>query len=391
LEQTWRWFGPKDPIPLAHVVETGATGIVTALHDIAVGTAWSGDAIRARQALIAAAGLRWSVVESLSVSNAVKGRFGNWQADIETWKQSIRNLGAAGVRIVCYNFPPIIGWTRTDLAYPLRAGKALRFDLVDFVAYDVFILRRHDADGDYDAATVASARTRYEAMPEERRLELERVILAGLPGTDFTYDRKRFLDLRDRFAAMTADDLRSNLAEFHRAVVPVAEEAGVRLAIHPDDPPIPLFGMPRVVSTASDVRSLLTAVDSPANGLTFCVGSYGSREDNDIVAMIQEFAPRIHFIHLRNVMREAPGVFHEAEHLSGSTNMVQVILAIHAEEARRRGEGREDHQIPMRPDHGHVLAADAIQNAQPGYSYIGRLRGLAELRGVTQAALAMRH
>jgi mannonate dehydratase len=391
VEQTWRWFGPKDPIPLAHVVETGAIGVVTALHDIAVGTAWSAEAIGARRALIEAAGLRWSVVESLSVSNAVKGRFGDWQADIETWKQSIRNLGAAGVRVVCYNFPPIIGWTRTDLAYPLRSGKALRFDIVDFVAYDVFILRRRDADGDYDAATVASARSRFETMPDGRKLELERIILAGLPGTDFTYDRQRFLDLRDRFAAMTADDLRSNLAEFHRAVVPVAEEAGVRLAVHPDDPPIGLFGMPRVVSTASDLRSLLSAVDSPANGLTFCVGSYGSRADNDLVAMIREFAPRIHFVHLRNVQREAPGVFHEAEHLGGSIDMVQVILALHAEERRRRTEGRADHQIPMRPDHGHVLSADTVQNAQPGYSYIGRLRGLAELRGVMQATLAMAH
>ena len=265
---------------------------------------------------------------------------------------------------------------------------ALRFDIVDFVAYDAFVLRRPNAEDDYDAATVKAAEARARQMNEARRSELERIILAGLPGSDFSYDRAEFIALTRDFAGMTADDLRASLADFHREVVPVAEEADIRLCIHPDDPPLPLFGLPRVVSTASDAAALLAAVDSPANGLTFCVGSYGSRADNDLSAMIEAFAARIHFLHLRNVTREAPGVFHEAEHLDGDTDMVAIVTAVLAEEARRRSAGRADAEIPMRPDHGHLLSADPIRNANPGYSYIGRLKGLAELRGVIRAVAA---
>lgn len=390
MEQTWRWFGPKDPIPLRHIVEAGATGIVTALHQIPGGTAWSDAAVAERKATIAAAGLTWSVVESIPVTNAIKSRTGNWRADIDAWKESVRALGRAGVRTVCYNFMPIVDWTRTDLAYPLKSGLALRFDLVDFVAYDAFVLKRSGAAGDYEAATVAAAEARYATMAEGRRSELERIILAGLPGSDFAYDRAAFLDLLRDFAGMTADDLLANLVEFHCAVVPVAEEAGVRLAIHPDDPPTPLFGMPRVVSTEDDARRLLTAVDNPANGLTLCVGSYGSRADNDLVAMVRAFGPRIHFLHFRNVKREAPGSFHEAEHLAGDSDIVAIIGAVLDEEDRRKAAGRDDVDIPFRPDHGHVLAADPVRNANPGYSYIGRLKGLAELRGVTAAVSALR-
>ena len=389
MEQTWRWYGPKDPIKLVHIAEAGATGIVTALHQIPGGTARNEAAVSERKAMIEAAGLRWSVVESIPMTNAIKARTATWRKDVEAWKDSLRALGRNGITTVCYNFMPIVDWTRTDLAWPMRSGAALRFDIVDFVAYDVFALKRAGAADDYAVATVSAAEARFRDMSPMRQAELERIILAGLPGSDFAYDRAQFPALLDDFAGMTADDLRSSLADFHREVVPVAEEAGIRLCIHPDDPPIPLFGLPRVVSTASDAVALLAAVDRPANGLTFCVGSYGSRADNDLVAMIRRFAPRIHFLHLRNVTIEAPGVFHEAEHLGGGADMVAIVAAVLDEEGRRKAEGRADHQIPMRPDHGHLLAADPVRNANPGYSYIGRLKGLAELRGVTMAVSAL--
>jgi mannonate dehydratase len=391
MEQTWRWFGPKDPIPLKHIVEAGATGIVTALHQIPGGTAWSDEAVAERKAMIEAAGLTWSVVESIPVTNAIKARTADWRRDVDAWKASLRALGRAGVRTVCYNYMPIVDWTRTELAFPLpKAGLALRFDLVDFVAYDVFVLGRPDAADDYPAEVASAAEARFKTMSETRQAELERIILAGLPGSDFAYDRAKFIELLRQYAHMDAAALRQSLTEFLDEVVPAAEEAGVRLGIHPDDPPIPLFGLPRVVSTEADASALLDSVDSSANGLTFCVGSYGARADNDLLHMIEAFAPRIHFLHLRNVTREAPGVFHEAEHLGGDSDMVAIVAAIFAEEARRQTEGRADAEIPMRPDHGHLLSADPVRNTNPGYSYLGRLKGLAELRGVMQAVEALR-
>lgn len=390
MEQAWRWYGPKDPIPLAHVREAGATGIVTALHQIPGGTPWTDAAIAERKALIEAEGLTWSVVESIPVTNAIKARTGDWRKDVDAWKASLRALGRAGIRTVCYNFMPIVDWTRTDLAWPLRSGLALRFDIVDFCAYDVFILQRAGADDDYDVDVLTEAQARHAKMPEARQAELERIILAGLPGSDFSYDRPAFLDLLKVYAGMAPDDLRETLGEFLNEVAPVAEEAGIRLAIHPDDPPIPLFGLPRIVSTEADAAAVLDAYDSRANGLTFCVGSYGSRADNNLPEMIRAFAPRINFLHLRNVTIEGPGIFHEAEHLEGGGDMVAIIAAVHDEEKRRREEGRPDHRIPMRPDHGHLLAADPVRNANPGYSYIGRLKGLAELRGVERAVEAFR-
>ena len=391
MEQTWRWYGPKDPITLTAIAEAGATGIVTALHQIPGGTAWSDEAVAERKAMIEAAGLTWSVVESIPVTNAIKAKSADWRKDVDAWKESLRALGRNGVSTVCYNFMPIVDWTRTDLAWRMRSGAALRFDMVDFVAYDVFALKRPQAADDYDAGTVSAAERRFRDMSPERQAELERIILAGLPGSDFAYDRGQFLALLGDFAGMTPDVLRANLADFHSEVVPVAEEMGIRLCIHPDDPPISLFGLPRVVSTASDAAALMAAVDSPMNGLTFCVGSYGSRADNDLIAMVKAFAPRIHFLHLRNVTIEAPGVFHEDEHLAGGADMVAIVSAVLDEEERRKAEGRADTQIPMRPDHGHLLSADPVQNANPGYSYVGRLKGLAELRGVETAVRALRH
>jgi len=391
VEQTWRWYGPNDPISLKQVAEAGATGIVTALHQIPAGTAWSDDAVKERKAMIEAAGLTWSVVESIPVANAIKARTADRAKHVEAWKESLRALGRNGVKTVCYNYMPTVDWTRTDLAFPLRSGAALRFDIVDLVALDVFELKRPNAAESYDDALVSEAEARFEMMDKERVQEIERIVLLGLPGSDFSFGREEFLKLTQECAGMTADDLRGSLAEFQREVVPVAEEAGIRLAIHPDDPPVSLFGLPRIVSTASDITRMIGAVGSPANGLTFCTGSYGARADNDIVAMVKHFAPRIHFLHLRNVRIESPGVFHEAEHLGGSTDMVSVIGAVLDEEARRKADGRADAQIPMRPDHGHLLSAEPSKNAYPGYSYIGRLKGLAEIRGVVAALKAVRH
>jgi mannonate dehydratase len=384
MQETWRWFGPNDPIALDYVREAGATGIVTALHQIPGGTAWSDDAIAERKRLIERAGLVWSVVESIPVTNAIKSHGPEWRNDLDAWKTTLRALGRAGIRTVCYNYMPIVDWTRTDLAFPLKSGLALRFDIVDFAAYDIFVLQRAGADDDYDIDVLAEAQARFAAMPDARREELERIILAGLPGSDFAYDRAKFLDLLKSYAGIGPEELLQSLTEFLNEVVPVAEEAGTRLAIHPDDPPFPLFGLPRIVSTAANAATVLDACDSRANGLTFCVGSYGSRADNDLVEMIRAFAPRINFLHLRNVTIEAPGVFHEAEHLGGGSDMVAIIGAVLAEEARRAAEGREDVAIPMRPDHGHLLAADPIRNTNPGYSYLGRLKGLAEVRGVAR-------
>jgi mannonate dehydratase len=390
VEETWRWFDPKDPIPLAHIREAGATGIVTALHQIPGGAAWDDAAVAERKRLIEAAGLRWSVVESIPVTNAIKARSQAWRHDVDAWKASLRALGRAGIDTVCYNFMPIVDWTRTDLAWPLRSGLALRFDIVDFCACDVFVLQRAGADDDYDVDVLSEAQARFRVMPEARQDELERIILAGLPGSDFAYDRAAFLDLLRQFAGVGPEELRLSLIEFLNEVAPVAEEAGIRLAIHPDDPPFPLFGLPRIVSTEADAAALLDAYDSRSNGLTLCVGSYGSRADNNLLDMIAAFAPRINFLHLRNVTIEAPGVFFEAEHLDGGSDMVAIVAAILAEEKRRKAEGRADQRIPMRPDHGHLLAADPVRNTNPGYSYLGRLKGLAELRGVARAVEALR-
>ncbi|MCB1487222.1 MAG: mannonate dehydratase, partial [Bauldia sp.] len=327
MEKTWRWFGPQDPIPLSHVREAGATGIVTALHQIPGGTAWDDAAIAERKALIEADGLRWSVVESIPMTNAIKARTSEWRHDIDVWKDTLRALGRAGIDTVCYNFMPIVDWTRTDLAWPLKSGLALRFDIVDFAAYDVFVLKRDGAGDDYEAPVLADAEARFRTMSDARKEELERIILAGLPGSDFAYDRAKFTDLLKVYDRMGPDELLQSLTEFLNEVVPVAEESGIRLGIHPDDPPFPLFGLPRIVSTEGDVATLLDAYDSPSNGLTFCVGSYGSRADNELPEMIRAFAPRINFLHFRNVTIEAPGVFHEAEHLEGGSDMVSLCAA----------------------------------------------------------------
>src|SRR5208282_3124386 len=294
-------------------------------------------------------------------------------------------IAKAGVPIVCYNFMPLVDWTRTDLNWRLPStGYALRFDAVDFAAYDLFLLERPGAELDYAPGRVAAARARFDSMSERQQEELERAIIAGLPGAESSYNRQLFRESRAEWEGATTGDLRSALVAFLQDVVPVADELGLRLAIHPDDPPWPLFGLPRVVSTAGDVRAILAACDTLANGLTFCVGSFGARADNDLLAMAREFGARIHFVHLRQVTRESDGSFHEAEHLAGSSDMVGMIRVMLEEEAHRRHAGRPDDEIPMRPDHGHLLADDIGKKVNPGYSLVGRLKGLAELRGVMQ-------
>ena len=383
MKETWRWFGPQDPVTLDHVKQAGATGVVSALHHLYRGEAWQIDEVLQRKAQIEAAGLVWSVVESIPVHNSIKLRTGSFRQFTDAWKDSLAAVARAGVTIVCYNSMPVVDWTRTDLRWRLpTTGLALRFDVVDFAAYDLFVLQRVGAEQDYSAERFAAARARYESMSEARRNELERTIIAGLPGAEASYSRATFQTLLEEYKGVTEDDLREHLIAFLREVVPVAEELGVRLAIHPDDPPWPLFGLPRVVSTAEDARSILSGVDTMSNGLTFCVGSYGARADNNLLAMVTEFASRIHFVHLRQVMREPDGSFYEAEHLGGSSDMVGVICALLIEEGHRKNQNRSDHEIPMRPDHGHLLADDIPRQVNPGYSLVGRLKGLAELRGV---------
>ena len=385
MKETWRWFGPQDPITLSHVKQAGAAGVVSALHHLYGGEVWPLEEVLKRKAEIEAAGLAWSVVESIPVHNSIKLQSGPFRRFTDAWKDTLAAIARAGVRIVCYNFMPVVDWTRTDLRWQLPStGYALRFDVTDFAAYDLFILRRTGAERDYADELVAKARERHEAMSESRRDELERTIIAGLPGAEGSYRRSDLINLLAQYKDLTAEGLRVHLVAFLREVAPVAEDLGVRLAIHPDDPPWPLFGLPRVVSTASDVRSILGAVNTAANGVTFCVGSFGARANNDLLAMVNEFASRIHFVHLRQVIREPDGSFYEAEHLRGSSDMVGVICALLQEESRRRSENRDDHEIPMRPDHGHLLADDISRKVNPGYSLVGRLKGLAELRGVIE-------
>jgi mannonate dehydratase len=383
MKETWRWFGPDDPVPLDHIKQAGATGIVSALHHLYRGEAWPLEEVLKRRDEILGAGLAWSVVESIPIHNSIKLRSGPCVSFIDAWKDSLAAVSKAGLEVVCYNFMPVVDWTRTDLKWHLpTTGYALRFDAIDFAAYDLFILKRKSAEGDYSEERTRLAHARFYAMTEARANDLEQTIIAGLPGAEGSYDREAIRGLIAEYQGLTAVELRANLVAFLREVVPAAQDAGVRLAIHPDDPPWSLFGLPRVVSTAQDVREIFKACDTLANGLTFCVGSFGARADNDLLAMAREFGARIHFLHLRQVTRESDGSFHEAEHLVGSSDMVGVIRVMMEEEAQRQRAGRPDHEIPMRPDHGHLLADDIGKKVNPGYSLIGRLKGLAELRGV---------
>ncbi|MEZ0169963.1 mannonate dehydratase [Microvirga sp. TS319] len=395
MEQTWRWFGPDDAVRLPHIRQTGATGIVTALHHIPYGVVWSVEEIERRKAEIAAdrsLGLRWSVVESLPIHESIKIGEGDLTVLFDNYRQSLRNLAQCGIKTVCYNFMPVVDWTRTELAYPLPGGgTALRFNAHEYAAFDCFMLQRPGAEQEQTPDVLARAKEWYDRSSEVDRNKLLANIMAGLPGAYDRYDIPGLRAMLSRYDGIDASALRENLARFLREVVPVAEEVGIRMCIHPDDPPRPLMGLPRIVSNADDLAFIVGAVDSPANGITLCSGSLGAGPSNDVPAIARRFANRIWFAHLRNVAKDPDGSFMEADHLGGDTDMVAVVTALLEEQKRRKDSGEERWRIPMRPDHGHELLDDVGKPTHPGYPAIGRLKGLAELRGVMTAVSALRN
>lgn len=392
MEQTWRWYGPNDPVTLADIRQAGATGIVTALHEIPIGEVWPRKILKERKRLIEwddsknpprERGLTWSVVESIPVHEHIKLGKADRDDWIEKYKQSVRHVGEIDVKTVCYNFMPVVDWTRTNLEFELEDGaKALSFDMLEFAAFDLFILKRPNASDSYSEEIIELAKSKFESLSSEQRYILQKNIIAGLPGAQEGYTLEQFQEKLNEYAKIDDAKYRENLNYFLEQVIPVAIESGVKMAIHPDDPPIPLFGLPRVVSTEKDLQALLDVVDSPYNGFTMCTGSYGVRPDNDLVGMIERNGAKLNFAHLRSTQRDGLGSFHEAGHLKGDVDMYSVIVAILKEQKRREAVYRPDVQIPMRADHGHTILDDLGKKTNPGYSAIGLLRGMAELRGL---------